>query len=122
MNKKQKFYPDYLFEITVVIFLTLEILVSLALLHPTGLGKIINFTVPYQPKPEWYFLWLYQLVKYFHGHFICIGTVVIPLIWISLLLFLPWIDKGKYSKIKAWCVAFTLFFFIFILTVISLKG
>jgi mono/diheme cytochrome c family protein len=51
------------------------------------------------PKPEWYFMFLFQLLKYFSGPFVPIGTVVIPTILVLLLLFLPFYDRNWARKI-----------------------
>ncbi len=93
-NDKKRFYPDYLSEVLLVVFLTIELLLALALLFPRRIGRPIDFTSPYQPMPEWYFLWLYQLVRYFPGSWAFIGTVVLPLAAVLLLLYLPWLDRG----------------------------
>jgi ubiquinol-cytochrome c reductase cytochrome b subunit len=49
----------------------------------------------YVPRPEWYFLGLFQLLKYFPGKLEVIGALVVPGIAITLLALLPWIDPGK---------------------------
>jgi ubiquinol-cytochrome c reductase cytochrome b subunit len=49
----------------------------------------------YVPRPEWYFLGLFQLLKYFPGKLEVIGALVVPGLAITLLALLPWIDPGK---------------------------
>jgi ubiquinol-cytochrome c reductase cytochrome b subunit len=49
----------------------------------------------YVPRPEWYFLGLFQLLKYFPGKLEVIGALIVPGIAITLLALLPWIDPGK---------------------------
>ncbi|RME67413.1 MAG: hypothetical protein D6778_03290 [Nitrospirae bacterium] len=101
MNRHKKdFYPDYLFEVVLTIALALEALFVLSTLYPKGIGRVIDFTAPYQPKPEWYFLWLYQLVRYFHGPFIFVGTVVLPFLAVMVLLLIPWIDRKLSPKVS----------------------
>lgn len=46
------------------------------------------------PRPEWYFLFLFQLLKYFPGPLEPIATAVIPSVIIGSMLILPFIDKG----------------------------
>ena len=48
----------------------------------------------YVPRPEWYFLGLFQLLKYFPGKLEVIGALVVPGIAMTLLALLPWIDRG----------------------------
>jgi mono/diheme cytochrome c family protein len=48
----------------------------------------------YTPRPEWYFLFLFQLLKYFPGKLEVIGVIVIPTLLILLLVALPFIDRN----------------------------
>jgi ubiquinol-cytochrome c reductase cytochrome b subunit len=48
----------------------------------------------YIPRPEWYFLGLFQLLKYFPGKWEVVGAVVLPGVLGALLALLPWIDRG----------------------------
>ena len=48
----------------------------------------------YTPRPEWYFLFLFQLLKYFPGKLEVIGVMVIPGLFILLLFALPFIDRS----------------------------
>jgi len=47
------------------------------------------------PRPEWYFLGLFQLLKYFPGRLEVFGALVIPGLAAILLALLPWIDRGR---------------------------
>jgi ubiquinol-cytochrome c reductase cytochrome b subunit len=49
----------------------------------------------YIPRPEWYFLGLFQLLKYFPGRFEVVGAIVIPGLALLALALLPWIDRGS---------------------------
>ena len=49
----------------------------------------------YDPRPEWYFLFLFQLLKYFQGPFEILGTFIIPTVGMLLLLFLPFLDRKE---------------------------
>ena len=49
----------------------------------------------YIPRPEWYFLGLFQLLKYFPGRWEVIGALVIPGVAMGLLALLPWLDRGR---------------------------
>src|SRR4029078_11672586 len=49
----------------------------------------------YPARPEWYFVFLFQLLKYFEGALILIGTVVIPNGVGVLLFLLPLFGFGK---------------------------
>jgi ubiquinol-cytochrome c reductase cytochrome b subunit len=47
----------------------------------------------YPARPEWFFLSLYQMLKYFPGNREVIGTVVIPSTLLLLLILLPFFDR-----------------------------
>jgi ubiquinol-cytochrome c reductase cytochrome b subunit len=53
---------------------------------------------PYPARPEWYFLFLFQLLKYFEGEQEIIGTVVIPVAAGLLLALLPLLGYGRLRK------------------------
>ncbi len=68
-----------------------------------GLG--VNLDAPADPltegypaRPEWYFLFLFQLLKYFEGDKILIGTVAIPNGVVVLLCLLPLFGYGRMRK------------------------
>lgn len=48
----------------------------------------------YSPRPEWYFLGLFQLLKYLPGRWEVIGAIVVPGVVAALLVLMPWIDRG----------------------------
>jgi ubiquinol-cytochrome c reductase cytochrome b subunit len=49
----------------------------------------------YIPRPEWYFLFLFQLLKYFPGALEWVGVVVVPGLLVLLLLMAPWLSRGE---------------------------
>ncbi len=49
----------------------------------------------YIPRPDWYFLGLFQLLKYFPGKWEVVGALVIPGVVMTFLALLPWLDRGR---------------------------
>lgn len=47
----------------------------------------------YVPHPEWFFLFFYEIVKYFPGNLSTIAVVGLPGLVFGGLLILPWIDR-----------------------------
>lgn len=98
--KKEKkkgvpFYPDILFKDAVAALLAFVGLVALAYFIGAPLEARANpADTSYTPRPEWYFLFLFQLLKYFPGQLEVIGVIVIPTIVLGLLFFLPLLDKS----------------------------
>jgi quinol-cytochrome oxidoreductase complex cytochrome b subunit len=118
-RKEEKFYPDYLAEIIVAVIICLQILLVLSLMFPPSIGRQIDFTAPFKPMPEWYFLWLYKLMYYFPGKTALIGTVIIPVLSVILLLMIPYIDRGRYGRLKAIAAGSILLLMFLILTLLS---
>ncbi len=52
-------------------------------------------TAGYPARPEWYFLFLFQLLKYFEGDLLLVGTVIIPNAAALWLCFLPLLGYGR---------------------------
>jgi ubiquinol-cytochrome c reductase cytochrome b subunit len=53
---------------------------------------------PYPARPEWYFLFLFQLLKYFPGESEVIGTVAIPGLAFLFLFALPLFGMGRMRR------------------------
>ncbi|MFO7545100.1 MAG: cytochrome bc complex cytochrome b subunit [Trueperaceae bacterium] len=47
------------------------------------------------PRPEWYFLFYFQALKYFPGALEPVATVAIPLFIFGTMVALPFFDRGK---------------------------
>lgn len=49
----------------------------------------------YVPRPEWYFLFIFQLLKYFSGETEVVGIVIIPALAVMFLILLPFLDRSS---------------------------
>ena len=104
LQKGERFWPDSIYKDLLVSFGILILLILLA----TALGvpsepKADPSDTAYIPRPEWYFLFLFQMLKYFPGKIEWLGTAVIPGLVILGLLLLPLLDRKSarhYSKRK----------------------
>ena len=47
----------------------------------------------YPARPEWYFLWLFRLLKYFPGEREIIATVIVPGAILAVMFLIPLLDK-----------------------------
>jgi mono/diheme cytochrome c family protein len=89
------FFPDILFKDAVVAFVVFLLLVGLAYFIGTPLeAQADPADTNYTPRPEWYFLSAFQMLKYFPGELEVIGVVVLPTIATLLLFLLPFLDRG----------------------------
>jgi quinol-cytochrome oxidoreductase complex cytochrome b subunit len=95
-HSEEIFYPSFLFkEIVMMMLVFILVAIILSLVFTVGLEDPADPTDNlYVPKPEWYFMSLYQLLKYFPGKLEVIATAIIPAGGIVLLLLLPFLDKS----------------------------
>ena len=100
LQNGERFWPDSIYKDVLMALAILIILVLLA----TFIGvpfepKADPSDTSYVPRPEWYFLFLFKFLA-LYGQIPLIGkiewlaTVIIPVIFIGLLVFLPFLDRS----------------------------
>ena len=62
--------------------------------HGAELSAPADPSVPYDARPEWYFLPLFQLLKYFPGSLEIVAAMGAPLLLLGSLVLMPWLDRG----------------------------
>src|SRR2546426_5130959 len=95
VHRSEPFYPRQVFMDAVVMLGVFVVVAALALLVPFPLTDKANPSDHnFIPVPEWYFLFYYQFLKYMDGPILGpIATWVIPMLFIALLLALPFLDR-----------------------------
>jgi ubiquinol-cytochrome c reductase cytochrome b subunit len=95
-GKPQPFFPGQLFKDAIVVVAGLAIIFALATAFPPGLEAPADPTgTEFAPRPEWYFLGLFELLKIMPAGYEMVATLVIPgLITIGMFA-LPWIDRSN---------------------------
>jgi ubiquinol-cytochrome c reductase cytochrome b subunit len=89
------FYPKQVLIDMGFVLLVMGVLGTLAHFVPVTLGPEANPTDSrYLPRPEWYFLPMFQWLKYWEGGRTVIGIVFIPAVLIALMFLLPFMDRG----------------------------
>ena len=106
-QKGVKFWPDIIYKdvvITLALFLVLIILATWVGVSQEA--KADPSDSAYVPRPEWYFLFLFQMLKYFPGSLEWLGTTIIPIIAVLALLLLPFFDRSprRYWKSRPWAI------------------
>ena len=98
---KKKFFPEQVFRDTVAILVWCVGVALMVALVKVPLGHMADPTdTSYTPRPEWYFLFLFQMLKIFQGPALeFIGAIVIPGVAMAALVLMPFIDRGKMLKI-----------------------
>jgi ubiquinol-cytochrome c reductase cytochrome b subunit len=94
-QQPELFYPR---QVLMDLSLTALLIVGLGLLCffvPIQLGPPANpADAQYIPRPEWYYLPIFQWLKYWHGSAAIIGVLVIPTLIALAVLALPFMDRS----------------------------
>jgi cytochrome b6 len=122
------FWPNFVYREMIVWLALVGILVTVAIFLPPSLDKATDLMAPAPEgiKPEWYFLFLFQILKIFPAKILFINgdTVAVLLFAVAFILFffLPFIDnrpaerKGRIITV----VAYVVIVFAVVMTVWSL--
>jgi len=103
-----KFWPDVIYKDLLVTFSVFLLLIGLAVFVGVASEPPADPNdASYIPRPEWYFLFLFEMLKFFPGQIEWIGTFLIPTIAILALFFLPFYDRSpfRYWKKRKFAVA-----------------
>jgi menaquinol-cytochrome c reductase cytochrome b/c subunit len=112
-GKTELFLPDFLLKEWMVAAVVLVGFLILTIAHPSPLEVKADPTdTAYTPLPDWYFLFLYQLLKfkYTSGDWVVLGTVVVPGLAFGALTLAPWLDRGPDRRFYKRPIASTLMF------------
>nr|WP_245301534.1 menaquinol-cytochrome c reductase cytochrome b/c subunit [Virgibacillus natechei] len=96
-GRTEAFWPNFLLKEWLVGSVFLVGFLSLTLAHPAPLEAVADPTdAAYIPLPDWYFLFLYELLKYefASGVWTIMGILVIPGIGFGALFLAPFLDQG----------------------------
>jgi quinol-cytochrome oxidoreductase complex cytochrome b subunit len=87
------FFPNHWLKEVIAVYVVLILLIGLAILFPFPLDeKADPLRTPEDVKPEWYFLWVYQALKYFpRDMFIASGETIGVLLIFGVVVFLQFV-------------------------------
>jgi menaquinol-cytochrome c reductase cytochrome b/c subunit len=90
------FFPYAVAKDSLMACVTLAVIILLAILFGAELGpKADPTTTTYTPRPEWYFFFLFELLRVVKPpSLVFLATIGIPTICLVLLLLLPFYDRG----------------------------
>jgi cytochrome b6 len=124
-KRSMRFFPNFLLRDLVGWLIALAILAALAAYFPAHLGEKAD---PFAPapigiKPEWYFMFMFQTLKYLPAHILWFEGEVVGIIGFTLagllLLLVPFLEKrstrGEPSRLFTWIVVAAIVY-IFVLT------
>jgi ubiquinol-cytochrome c reductase cytochrome b subunit len=108
-RKTQMFWPNQLFLDVAAMMLCAIILIGLTFkTHGADLFAPADPASNFVARPEWYFLFLFQLLKYFEGPLQIIATVLLPGAVAVTLFALPWVDRATTRRASARWPALTI--------------
>ncbi|MGL4522641.1 MAG: c-type cytochrome [Bacilli bacterium] len=96
-GRTEAFWPNFLLKEWLVGSVFLIGFMILTVSHTPPLERIADPTdTGYIPLPDWYFLFLYQLLKYSYasGDYNVLGAIVMPGLAFGALMLAPFIDRG----------------------------
>jgi ubiquinol-cytochrome c reductase cytochrome b subunit len=104
-GKDEAFWPEQVLKDAVAclaVLATVLFLIALPRLRDSGAAMGAELGAPADPseafsaaRPEWYFLFLFQFLKYFPGETEIFGAMVIPGIAMGILFLMPFLGKWK---------------------------
>ena len=114
-ERGKPFYPYAMFHDTVMSLVVVAVIVGLAIVwkftagdnpsDPGLLGKLYDDkadpgTVSFTPRPDWYFYFLFYLLRIFKWpDSVILGTIIVPTMALVLLLALPFLDVRRERRL-----------------------
>jgi len=96
-RREPTFYPDQFFTEMVIFLFIIGVVVTLSVLLPIGYEQEANpLITPSTINPEWYFLWLFQVMKLVPP---TIG-VLVPFVISAILILLPFINTREINTFR----------------------
>ncbi len=108
---RRRFFPEQVFKDTVGVAIAFVILFIMAVVAKVPLERLADPTdTAYIPRPEWYFLFLFQILKFFNGPLEVVGSVVLPGVAVLTLFLIPFIDRGPMVRLgkRTFAITFVL--------------
>ena len=91
----ERFWPGQMLRDVVVAGVVLACLIALVVGVGVSLEAPADPGSGYEARPEWYFLFLFQILKLFEGPLVLLGTVVLPGLAVGLLFALPFLERAS---------------------------
>ena len=110
----KSFFPQVILHDVIVNLFFVLLIVGLAVLwHETADGEKSGILGPlyedkadaavaiYDPRPDWYYFFLFQLLRVFDNpNLLLLGTIIVPTIWMGILVTLPFIDRTRERRVS----------------------
>ncbi len=107
-EKKEPFWPGQAWKDLVLIFVLLLGLGIWCFFIPAPLGAVADPAKPYAARPEWYFMFMFQILKYFPPPYEVVATFILPALFFTILFFWPFLDRTRSRDPRKRPIAITL--------------
>jgi quinol-cytochrome oxidoreductase complex cytochrome b subunit/cytochrome c len=91
---EEPFWPRQVLKDAIVWLVFLVALGWWAWQQPAPLEAQADPSRHYEARPEWYFMFFFQILRYFEGPAEVVGTFVLPLLFFLVLFFWPFLDRN----------------------------
>lgn len=99
IEKPQLLYPDHAARIAVAAIALSALLIWLSVNYPAPLEPRANpMDTAYKPHPDFYVLWMHELVGFFPPQLEFLGSFILPTLLAMLLLIVPFIDRNPFRQ------------------------
>ena len=102
-NEGEPFFPYSVFKDSLMAMIVILLIAFLSLLFGAELGpKADPTTTTYVPRPDWYFFFLFEVLRVMKNvpEFTPMATIGVPTICMILLFLLPFYDRGPERRIE----------------------
>ncbi|MDO8682666.1 MAG: cytochrome b N-terminal domain-containing protein [Armatimonadota bacterium] len=97
----QAFWPHQVLKDAIAALVALVVVGGLAIKFGAPIEPLANpADTAYIPRPEWYFLWMFDLLRYFPGNLEFVGAVLVPSLAILLLAIYPYLDTNPERMLR----------------------
>jgi mono/diheme cytochrome c family protein len=95
-SQGKPFFPYAVAKDAIMACIVMAVIIAMAIIFGAELGpKADPTTTTYVPRPEWYFFFLFELLRVIKPALLVpLATIGVPTICIILLMILPFIDRG----------------------------
>ena len=113
-NEGKPFFPYAVAKDSLMACVVMLVIILLSLTLGAELGpKADPTTTTYTPRPEWYFFFLFELLRVIKPpSFVALATIGIPTICMILLFLLPFYDRGPERRPERRPIAMTAAIFV----------
>jgi menaquinol-cytochrome c reductase cytochrome b/c subunit len=102
-NEGKPFFPYAVVKDSIMAVIVMAAIIFLALMFGGELGPKVNpTTTTYVPRPDWYFFFLFEVLRVMKNlpKFTPLATIGVPTICMILLFLLPLFDRGPERRIE----------------------